>query len=180
MRQAFLPNVSLVFAISDWSTIHTVLPFGMSWIIFRREPQDPSSAGNGMHPPSIKPNMTCLKVGQQNFLNCSSDRKPSAPLWRGMNIKGFPVCCEAPIPIPIMIGTNASMALRSLSGCRYISSMIPLVPLRVSPITSNGALVNPPRIFGNPNDFSSISEPPIAIAHFRASAPASKRALKVP
>jgi len=30
MRQAFLPRVSLVFAMSVWSAIHMVLPLGMS------------------------------------------------------------------------------------------------------------------------------------------------------
>ena len=57
--------------------------------------------------------------------------------------------------------------------------MIPLVPLRVSPITSNGALLYPAAMFGNPNVANSPFEAPMAIAHFRASAPASKSALKV-
>ena len=62
----------------------------------------------------------------------------------------WPVALQEATPDFTINGVILSQASRSSSGCRNMSSMIPLVPLRVSPITSKGALVKPPEKAGYP------------------------------
>ena len=56
--------------------------------------------------------------------------------------------------------------------------MIPLVPPNVSPMTSNGALVNPPNKVGKPAIANLRSTVLIVLIYFNASAPASNSAYR--
>ncbi len=100
-------------------------------------------------------------------------------LCRGMNTSGSPFILAADAPMLTIIAVMASRALSSLSGRRYMSTAMPRVPLRVSPMVSKGTLQPPPKKLGYPcAAASSLSKAPAAAIHFRASLPASSRALK--
>ncbi|MBA7658417.1 hypothetical protein ES703_66368 [subsurface metagenome] len=106
---------------------------------------------------------------------CSSDIKPSAPLCKGMNTRGLAEERALDTPLSIIKGVSLSIASSGLSGCRYISSIMPRVPLRVSPSTSKGAKLPPLRNIGNPVSTTALSQARQASLHFIASSPALKR-----
>src|SRR4030042_2997775 len=95
---------------------------------------------------------------------------------------GCPVSFADAAAYLIMKGVILSHASISSSGYRYISIMMPLVPLRPSPITSKGALESPPEEAGKPFPNSLLLMRPITVLHRSASCPAScnvERALRI-
>ena len=73
---------------------------------------------------------------------------PPAPLCIGMNWRGMPVTAKAACSSPMVASCITSTACSSVSGWRYMSSVLPRRLRNVSETTSNAGMSAAPQVGG--------------------------------